>query len=301
VIPRAWLAGIAATLLLGGGGVAFVLFQQHAAREEQIEQIRSSVQLELERERRDTGAMQAELRRVVAARRDADDPRLLLLEAKLLLALGRVQQAWDVVGNLALATAGPAEALDVGARVLEAWHAQSGDPAKAEQAFALAEQHAQRTGSAESAFRAWQCAHRAGRPRDAGRLAEALAQEHADTLHGRLVAKLARFDPEASRGEADELLRLEREFVEPPPELTIARALLVLADPGDVDLRGAVDTLERLLDRMPALLEARAAIVIGHHRLGATADRDHHLRWLLQHAPEQDARRETWARLLQGD
>lgn len=299
-MPRNLVLGIVAAVVCIGGGIGFVVWQNAAARAEQVATIRTSVEIALAREPRNTADLQAELRQIDQALRDGDSVELRLLRGRIQLELGRLQDAWDTVADLALAPGGAPPAHELGARIMQAWHAQSGERQHAAQAFALAERHALETGSIESGFRAWQGAVRSDRSEDAARLRDWLQAQDPQHALSRLVALLDGFDPTENTSAAAQLDALARELTDVPPELTIARALLVYAAGEQDALPATIRELEGVALRTPALLNLRFALMLGYHLSGDRSRRDPHLRWLLDNAPEQDARRVTWEKLLRG-
>jgi hypothetical protein len=219
------------------------------------------------------------------------------------LALGRLQPAWDTLAPLALAIEpGPEEVL-VAARILKRLHGIRGDSTLIEQAADFAEGHYEVTGEVGSAFLAWQCSRRAGRTEAAEALAARLQADFGETPEGKLVAALAN----ASTTIGD-LLALEIEFGSrprrldgalPPEEIDYAIAFLMLKS-GDPDqLHEAISRAERVLRTVASDPDTRHLLAYALHQSGDQKKRDQHLAWLLENAPPNDARRETWAKMKQ--
>lgn len=251
--------GVGAVLLLGGGSVAFVLLRDRAARAERLATVLRDVDAELAAEH-DPESARLALKRVRDLRAEDDAPALSVAESRLLLALGRAQEAWDVLRTTALAPGASAAAIGAAAEVLARLHAMSGDEKVGAQALAMAEDHHRRTGSSASRMLAWQLAHRVGdldawivlsqaiaaaeeppfeaavratAPVLAGMLANRLgiadpAAAAADSPGARLtaVAALATDGPVSVAG----LDRIHGAFPEPVPELELVAVFRLLDD-----------------------------------------------------------------------
>lgn len=295
-----WIIGAALLAIAGGGAAAFALVAERRAEEAQIAQLIEASQAVLSAAQLDGAAAQAALRGLKDHRLGDADPRLVLARARLLLALGRFQQAWDAVTPLALAfEPSPPERL-VAARILQRLHGLRGDASLAGQAADLAEGHYEATGDVESAFLSWQSARRAGRPEQAAAMAEKLQERHRDTPEGRLVTAINREDTSI-----EEMLQLEIDFgarrrpldsALTPEEIDAAVAFMLLRDGSEDKVSEAVTRLERVLLTYPSDPDVRAMLAFALHRSGDRTRRDLHLDWLLDNAPE-DARREDWRQM----
>jgi hypothetical protein len=280
--------------------VAVAVAAERRAEEAQIEQLLETSQGVLSAAQLDAAAAQAALRALKDHRLGDADARLVMARARLLLALGRFQQAWDAVAPLALAfEPAPAERL-VAARILQRLHGLRGDAMLAGQSADLAEGHYEVTGDVESAFLAWQSARRAGRAEQAAALAEKLQARHGDTPEGRLVAAINREDTSM-----EVLLQLEIDFGSrrrpldaalTPEEIDAAVAFMLLRDGSEDKVGEAITRLERVLLSYPADPDVRAMLAFALHQSGDRTRRDLHLDWLLDNAPD-DARHADWRQM----
>ncbi|HET6195109.1 MAG TPA: hypothetical protein VFE12_05130, partial [Acetobacteraceae bacterium] len=138
-----------------------------------------------------------------------------------------------------------------------------------------------------------------------------LAAEHAGSKEARLIARM--------EGTATgDLTELSSAFPVEPVELTIARivAMLRAGQAGERESRAAAEDAvaeaDRLCQRAPGIVDVRhfaatASLALAAHpdtpaatAQGLRARAVNHLDWLLKNAPEDDARRPTWAQLMQG-
>ena len=238
------------------------------------------------------------LRAIKAHKLGATDRRLILAHARLLLALDRLEPAWNALGPLVLALEPEPEELLVGARILKRRHGLRGDPELVGQAADLAEAHFEVTGEVGSAFLAWQCARRAGRPEAAAALAEKLTTQFGTTPEGRFVAALAN---EATT--LGDLEKLEIDFADQsgpldralaPEEVDFAIAFLLLRAGDKERIQDAIRRLETVLRTLSADPDARHLLALALHEAGDAKRRDLHLDWLLENAPAADERRAVW-------
>ncbi len=140
---RIW-AATAAIVVLGGGSIGFLVWRSATQRADQRARLIATVDAELRSGSRD--GLPALLRRVQEARKTDGDPALVLAEGRLLLGLGREQQAWDAVEIAVTSPGASPEARLLGARILERVAAMTGDRKACDQARGLAEQHVARDG-----------------------------------------------------------------------------------------------------------------------------------------------------------
>lgn len=155
------IGALIAILVLGGGSIAFIVLRAQSERADRVADVLRAVDAELASSH-DPESLRLVLRQIRNVRAEDPDTALRIAEARVLLELGRTQEAWDSVRPLATAPGAADDALRVGALVLTRLHAESGDVATARQALAMADEHARRTGSSASRFLAWQLAYRAG-------------------------------------------------------------------------------------------------------------------------------------------
>lgn len=248
----------------------------------------------------------AELSRQISALTETDGDRSLVRAlAKLELALGRVQSAWQVHGAV---TGLDPETPDLllSARILLRRHALLGGDAlaDAESAAHLAARHHDASGEPGSLFLAWQGMRRAGELEDAAAQAEALAGQHPESLPGRLVSLFS-----GGQVTLEKLRQLELEYLRAPHELHCVRvpeeleagiARLLLSpgegqeEPSDGNVGEAMERLERVLVTFPSSVDARSALALALHLSGDPERRDLHLDWLLANADPDDTRRPTW-------
>lgn len=286
-------------LLVAGGAIYWRMAAKRAAKEEAVaELVASATQLlraeDLRREQMVT------LSRTLKERSAGlNDPRLIRMRARLELALGRIQDAWDAEAELALGLQPAPEDALLSARILMRRYGIRGDPADVERAMQLAAEHFALTKDHRSLFLAWQCARRAGQSGAEQSFAKTLRDDHADTTEARLVAAL---DEQAS---LDALRELEIAFARAPhdrdetaipEELEFALALAAVEAPTP-DVDAALRHIDAVLATFPASVDARSVAAVALHRKGDQARRDAHLDWLLQNAPENDQRRDGWAAL----
>ena len=285
------------------GVVGWQFVSKSRAADAEVDKLVGSVEAVLRADELDSSTAQAAIREIVAHDRRAEDARLIRVHARLLLAMQRLQAAWDALGPLALSMEPSAEDLAIGSRILKRLHALRGETTLASQAADMAEGHHGATGDVGSLFLAWQCARRAGRGEDADRFSETLQSQHAGTPQGKLAAALA-----AETTTVSDLLALEIEFLRiagpldaalPPEEIGFAIAFLLLrdADKDGEKLNEAITRLQDVLRTFPSDVDTRSMMAFALHSSGDQAGRDAHLEWLLKNTPQDDARRDDWARM----
>jgi len=290
--------------LAGGGYFGWKEMEARSAHAAAVQQVVDDGEALLRGERLDPSAAQAVIREISGLQGASDTPALLRVHARLLLALQRPEAARKVIAPLILALEPAAEDRAIGARIFRRLHGLRGDAELAGQAADYAEGHYEQTGAVETLFLAWQCARRADRQDDAERLSGLLLDQHRETPHGRLVAALADEGTEMS-----DLLSLEVAFAALPAsldgallpeEVEFAIAHLLLRDAKEDDsgqLTEAIRRLENILTTFPADPASRAYMAFALHRSGDRAARNAHLDWLLRNVPQDDPRREEWARI----
>ncbi len=152
-------------------------------------------------------------------------------------------------------------------------------------------------------FLAFHIADRIGIEGDAARLDELASDENAEPAV-RLLCAFIRDNAEASKSVTEqELLKLDMQWGESPPELAVllARAQLSKASAEDGrpdELHAAVEILKNVLEVFPTFVEARHLIAVAHYGLHEATLQKAHLRWLVENAPETDTRRASWHRQL---
>lgn len=298
-----WVVGFAVFAVLGGAAVAFSIVQQQRATETEVVKLVTAGEAVLAAEQLDAGAAQTALRELREHELAAADARLILMQARLLLALGRLQPAWDTLMPLALALEPGAAELLVAARILQRLHGIRGDSALIGQAADFAEGHHDMTGEVGSLFLAWQCSRRAGRTEAAEALGAKLQADFGETPEGKLVAALAN-----ESTALDDLLALEIELSGrrgpldgplPPEEIDYAIAFLMLKSGNPDQIHEAISRAERVLRTVASDPDTRHLLAYALHLSGDQKKRDLHLDWLLENAPADDARRDTWAKMKQ--
>lgn len=298
------LVAVAAIVVLGGASVAIYSFSQGEQSSGEARALVEAARAELQRDELDRDAVVKLARRISEEVVTNDDRDLDRALARLELALGRVQRAWQL--HVASSGLDPElEDLLLSARILLRRHGERGERAlgDVESAAHLAERHYDAVGAPDSLFMAWQGVRRAGDDEEVARIAAVLTTEHAASLPGRLVALFG--DPSIS---IEQLRALELEFlsapsqlhhVRVPEELEVGLAFLLLSsggdeDPAEDDVAEALGRLERVLATYPASVGARSALVMALHLSGERDKRNLHLDWLLANASPDDTRRSAW-------
>jgi hypothetical protein len=300
--------GVGAVVLLGGGMLAFTQFRAAAEREAEIAGLVSEVEDQV-------GALfepatdfdpdqgRTVLRSLRRARDAEDHVELALSEARLLLALGQVRDAWGIVRPFAIEPGSALEPQAIGAVVAARLGAESGDVGLLGQAGALARRYADGTGSEPARILAWQLAFRVGNPEEmaaagedllaAGGSGSVLVQAIASPL-GELLAQRLGVDTAAGAGGSvaeaisrviaqgsgrstvRELDELSARFHEAPSELELVAARRALEAFGELAaanqrggeaenlLRDALRRVELSLRAVPSSADARAVAVLAH-------------------------------------
>lgn len=230
---------------------------------------------------------------------DADrNPQLIRVRARIRLAQGRFDRAWEIQAGLAEAVDAEAEDLWLGAQILARRHALGGNTDDARRAGSLAERHHGQTSQPGSLLLAWQCFHRAGDLQEERRLAGQLVADHPDSLEVELLRawSAALFEDQAQRPTLQALRDLEIRFDQTPVELEILMIVGLLESQDEIDLGESVDRLQRLLESHQAVVDLRHYAAVAAYLQGEVNTRNAHLDWLLQNAP-QDPRRPRWTEL----
>jgi len=189
VISGRMLGAIAAIVVLGGGGVAFVVLRAAAEAGQARADLIRAVDVELGTnvpDRDELGRLVKELKRAIDA-----DPHAELIRAlaRVQRALGRAAEAWATIEAAATQPGSPPEDVLVGAQVLADLHAETGELARGQQARGLARTAFELDGRPGSAFLAWQCAYRTDDVEAWIELDEALARQP-DSLEARTARVL---------------------------------------------------------------------------------------------------------------
>ncbi len=158
--PRIW-GGALAVALLGGGGLTFVVLRAQRERDQQVETMLRNVASELATNPLDRTSATTVLRRLDKMLETEPRRELERARTRLLMALGRPNEAWDAVSTLATTPGAATEDLALGAQVMCAVHAARGTETDGVLAMGLAEQHYRETGELASLSLAWQMAYRA--------------------------------------------------------------------------------------------------------------------------------------------
>jgi hypothetical protein len=298
--------GVFAVVLLGGGMVAFTQFRASSEREAEVAGVLAEVEDQVGFVLSPSDAFDSEQGRVVLrslrrVRASQDDRRLGLAEARLLLALGQVRDAWEIVRPLATEPGADVESQAVGAAVAARLGAETGDVGMLGQAAAMARRYADGMGDEAARVLAWQLAFRAGDAEGMVAAAESLLAaggkgsalvEGLSVGLGEVLAQRLGIDPAALGGGAvetalsritaqgkralslRELDELASRFQVAPPELELIaarRALEAFGELGPQDRRGgeaenllrdAVRRVNLALAAVPSSADARAVAVL---------------------------------------
>ena len=120
---------------------------------------------------------------------------------------------------------------------------------------------------------------------------EQLRDQHADTPQARLAALLTEGSPSLAA-----LRDLERDFDDPPEEISFYIAFLLVADE-EAQVEEAIDRIRQVLTTYGSSIDALHVAALAYHRAGDRAQRDAYLGQLLQRAPANDQRRAGWTQL----
>jgi hypothetical protein len=284
---------------MAGGGYWWQHQGQQAA--ELVRGTLLDVEAELGRSPRDRSALGRLILRL-SKLPDADrEPNLVRAQARIRLAQNRLMEAWDLLSGLAEALDAEPGDLWLGAGIVARRHALSGKKEEARLARSLAERHYELSGEPRSLLRAWQGAHRAGDREEELRLAGQLLEGHPDSLEAELLSTWGNYFAEEPAGRATlgELLELEIRFAEVPLELEIMLVMGLLETQEEGDQGAASDRVQRLLPDYSAIVDLRYYAAVVDHLGGRIDQRNAHLDWLLEAAPD-DSRQERWRRLRRG-
>ena len=279
---------------------AYGIMSQRQEAAEELRQVLAEVDAQLAVASPDGSTLGALIRRLNNLP-DADrNPELIRARARVRLAQGRFNQAWELQAGLAEPVDAEAEDLWLGAQILARRHALGGNTNDARRAGSLAERHHGLTAQAGSLLLAWQCFHRAGDLEEERRLAGLLVEEHPNSLEVELLRawSAALFEDQAQRPTLQVLRDLEIRFDETPVELEILMIVGLLETRDERDLGESVDRLQRLLVSHSAVVDLRHYAAVAAYLRGDVNTRNSHLDWLLEKAP-QDPRRPRWTALRQ--
>lgn len=337
---RIWIA-ILSIVVLGGGSVAYVLWRSADEASTQRAKVLRAAENELDELDIDREGVLEALKDVEAMLDSdvgRDNPELIGARARLQLALGRADQAWETIGTIAQTPGAAGADLWIGARTAARLHAESGDSDWGTKALGLSRLAFEASGDPAAAFLGWQIAYRTDAIEAWLELDREILSQHADSLEAETVQALRHFlslhiaarqgvaadrqklkeradagaasplgrlcsfvldSAEASEAVDEPLLtQLQRRWGNAPAELmvVVARAEIARAEQEKEPdrLAGAVDILQEVLASTPTHVEARDLIAIAHYGLHQKPQEAAHLRWLLEHAPESDLRRERW-------
>ncbi|MBK8100650.1 MAG: hypothetical protein IPK26_26475 [Planctomycetes bacterium] len=292
-------------VLLLAAGTA-VWWRSQAARQQVVDQILADVATATADAPADASALSQLMTRIQQIEGHETDRGLCLALAQIEWARGRLDRALMAIRSWADGVDPTADELLLAARIQLARHASGSIGADApdavlRQALAFAEAAHGRRADASVLLLAWLAAFRLGDPAALQRLGDALA-----ALGGKEAKLVAAAKAFTLEGPLEPLDELRVEFAEPPLELDLMRAQ-VLLQRGAID--DAITVLERLVAGGPAIVlvrhvgavawHARAMAATGAARTEALRQRDAHLAWLQKHAAGDDARRPLWQQLLE--
>ena len=293
-------------LLLACGGYAYKLWSAQAARSDALQKLCDDVDTVLNADQLDTNELSRIVTKLDAA--DAADRRVPLMKARIDLARGRYERAAKQLDRL---LSGHTEAPELRAAAItwQLWHARGSSASDradlGRRALKLAEDAYEASGEAEDLFRVYQASSRVGDDAAAQKHLDELSSKFAETLPGRVAARLL-----DKLGLAQPLAPVEQLIGEwrgePPAELLLLRATLELQQN---DIAKAADHLSAVLASAPNLVEVRNMAAVAFHALflaaeGAERDRhrrrrDEQLTWLDSNAPAGDTRRVHWLEMQQ--
>ncbi|MCB9887098.1 MAG: hypothetical protein H6838_16520 [Planctomycetes bacterium] len=292
-----------------GGYYVFGWFSARSSAAAARAELLREVDDELAKEPVDTSALSRLVARIDKLEDHTSAADLLAAQARIELVRGRPERAFDLfssVGNQPEASEADRRLLT--AILLRRHEAGGTDKAMTEgwlrdaatRALAIAE----RTGNTNDWFVAWQASVRLDDADAVKRCREQLAAIDAESREARLAAAAAAFRAD---GPADVLYALRGEFTVVPIELAV---MVAMAQLQAGETAAAVTEIEALLNRAPGLIGVRVAAAIVFHVcvLNSQDDagkqrwrprRDAQLDWLLENAPPDDKRRETWSQMKQ--
>lgn len=295
-------------LVLAAGG--WIYLQVQAAQEERqrVADLLADLDRELAKERPDGSELSLLVTRIRKIGDPDTDDRLRRALARIEVARGRKEKAWEHLQPLAMAMGREPRPHDqlLGARLLADIHAMTGRARDLRQALQLAEAAHRASGEPTALFLAWQCAQRLGDAEARERLGDRLLQEHPATPQADLVALLRREPEQVATGE---LRGLATRFERLPIELgmALARAHLFARE-----LPEALRELDVVVQRAPSLVDVRntaatACYMFVQQAAGASeeevrrrrAQMHAHAQWLLSNASPDDSRRDSWKTMLE--
>lgn len=292
------VAQIVLAVVLVAGAVAGWLYIGYRDKEAKIVALTEEAKRLVTEERPDREGMTAHLRALGKHPLFETEPRLVRARARLELALDRPQNAAAVLENVASSGEATAEDLALAAEAHGRMHAFAGKVEDAFRAMSDAERASEKLGGDPALlFKAWQYAVRAGHRDDSARIADRLAKSAAGSVEAKVVAALVAFDPADPKALAN-LLDLDQQLGHFEPELAVAIATLELQKSDESALGDAVDRAKLAVRVLPTSVEVRHVAAVAFHARGDQPQRDLHLRWLLDNAP-QDERAAKWRALLE--
>jgi tetratricopeptide (TPR) repeat protein len=293
-------------LLLACGGYAYKLWSDHAVRADALQKLCDDVDTVLGADHLDNDELSRLVTRLDAA--DATDRRVPLMLARIDLARGRYERASRQLDPLLAGRTEPA-ALRTAAITWQLWHARGSSASDradlGRRALRFAEDAYAATGEAEDLFRVYQAASRAGDDAAAQKHLDELTTKFAESLPGRVAARLV--DKAGLAQPLAPVAQLIDEWHgEPPAELLLLRATLELQQN---DIARAAEHLSAVLTSAPNLVEVRNMAAVAYHALFLAAEggerdrlrrrRDEQLTWLDGNAAPGDSRRVRWLEMQQ--
>lgn len=209
-------------------------------------------------------------------------PGLIRAKAWVYQRLGNSRRAWSLIeGNLIDPV--PVD-LQLSAEILQACHAETGDPDMADRARTCAYEHYQTSDDVQSLFRAWQVTVRIG-DTEWRETFETALMNHAATPEARVVVMLKDYPNavDASDAAGERFGALLDEFEQPPAELRLALAWWEI-DRAETLLAGQ-QRAEAVQRTFRVSTTARTIIAASGYQLKHYKKAKAHLEWLLQKHP----------------
>jgi hypothetical protein len=296
-----WLAGVVVLAVLAAYGWRAIAQAQAAA------EARRATLAEAEDLLDRSDAAEVDPSRLVARLRELgdEDRPAVLLRARIEARRGRPERAMELLAPLAMAGASTEEARVAAAAWFEDAMARAQDRDRQrqqlQQAYDFALQAANAEGSVADQFLCWRLAGRLDLTAEAATHAAALRDQHPDSLQARTIAVVVAAR-EASAPATDAVGNLLAEWDEPPVELAVLHAALLLQDG---ELVRALEKVAAALAVAPGVFEVRNLAATAYHmavlaaadegvRARHAALRDAQIDWLDANAASDDARRPQW-------
>ena len=288
------ILGVVGVVVVGAGAAAYVLGGSDGALDTAGQQLYARFVAQRS-EPPQADALRGLLRDLEKHPEIDADQGLRRARAWALLGLGNSRRAWACLEENLVDPS--EEDLQLGAEVLQARHAETGDEELAAQARSCAEQHYESTKAVTSLFQAWQMAIRTDDAQAAARYAELAKTAHADSLQARTIAAVGRYpneveDTPAAAAAFDALID---EFEAPPAELLLALAWSEISRREDL-LQGH-QRAEAVLRTFRVSKTARTIIAASAIGLEKYSKSVTHLEWLVRTYP-QHPKAVIWAALL---